>query len=327
MTNDDSVRDFYELIYRPARHAGERHRRTRAEARTQLNNLNRWWHTFCAERDQPLAELTLRVFDELGDDALALAMAWLVDRDRAPATANKLRATVNAIWQLAHERGLAAARPRNKKYRCDLEDPIALTPEQKAAVIAQTQRVRGEVGEVAACQWWPLLVLLLFNSGARITVLRHAPTAGVDLARGEMLLPARWQKQRRDQRVALWASTRRQIVALRIVERGLVHVLDDWPYNVDTLRDHYTRLVLEPAGVPTGPKHKFHAIRKTVASEVAAVAGVVTAQEILGHSSAAVTLRYLDPRYDSRPRVPELIPDPLPPDVRPPLTVYREEAS
>ena len=327
MTSDATLRDFYELVYRPARHAGERHRRTRAEARTQINNLNRWWHSFSAESGRPLAELTLGVFDELGDDAITLAMAWLVDDERrparAPATANKLRATINALWMLAHERKLVTARPGNKRYRCDLEDPIALTPEQKAAVIAQAQRVRGTVGEVAACDWWLMLVLLAFNSGARINVLRHATTAGLDLARGELLLPARWQKQRKDQRVALWASTLRQIRRVGVVERRLVHLLDDWPYTTDTLRRYYSRLILEPAGVPVDRQHKFHCLRKTLGSEVAAADGLGTAQEILGHSSASVTLRYVDPRYERRARVPELVPDPLPTDTRPPLTVYR----
>lgn len=330
MTSDTTIRDLYELIYRPARHAGERHRRTRAEARTQINNLNRWWHAYSAEQGRPLGAFTLRLFDELGDDAIALAMAWLVDEGRkparAPATANKLRATINAMWELANERGLVTSRPRNKKFRCDLEDPIALTPDEKAAVIAQAERVPGAVGDVPACDWWLMFVLLLFNSAARITVLTHAPTAGLDLSRGELLLPARWQKQRKDQRVALWQSTRRQLVALRVVERRLVHVLDDFPFNVDTLRDHYSDRVLQPAGIPTDSKHKFHCCRKTVASEVKARKGIGTAKEILGHSSESVTLRYIDPRYEERPRVPEIVPDPLPDLPGPRLGMYRGEA-
>jgi integrase len=327
MTSDSTLRDFYELVYRPARHAGERHRRTRAEARSQINNLNRWWHSHCAELGLPLSEITLRAFDD--DDVVTLAMAWLVDRERSPATANKLRVTLNAIWRLANKRGLVTSSPDNQNYRHELEDPIALMPDQKAAVIAQAQRVRGEVGDCAAGDWWLMLVLLLFNSGARITVLRHVQTASLDVARSELVLPARWQKQRRDQRVSLWASTRESIVRCRVVERRLVHLLDDWPFNIDTLRDHYTDLVLKPAGVPDTPKHKFHCLRKTVASEIAAVAPKTVAQEVLGHSSLDVTLRYLDPRYDSRPRVPELVKDPLPspPSDRPNLSIYREEAA
>lgn len=329
MTSDPTVRDFYELIYRPAKHASPRQRRTRAEARTQINNFNRWWHSFCAERGESFGEATLRLFDQRDYDPVELAMAWLVDegRERAPASANKLRLTINAIWRLAQERGLVGGQPRSRNYRCDLEDPIALTPEQKTALIAQAQRVRGAVGDVPACEWYLLLVLLALNSGARITVLREAPVSGLDFARGELLLPARHQKHRRDQRVALWASTQRQIARLAIVERRLVRILDDWPYTLDTLRRHYTRLILEPAGIPADPKHKFHCLRKTLGSEVAAKKGIAMAQEVLGHSSPAVTARYVDPRYEDRPRVADLIPDPLPAGTGPPLRVVRGEAS
>lgn len=324
-----TLRDFYEQTYRPARHAGERHRRSRAEARTQVNNFNRWWHEWCAQRDRPLAEVPLSLFDDFGDDSVTLAMAWLVDegRERSPATANKLRATINAIWRLAAERGLVTRWPNNRRYRTDLEDPIALAPEEKAAVIAQAQRVRGNVGDAPAGDWWLMLVLLLLNSGARIRVMRHARTAGLDVARGELLLPARYQKQHRDQRLALWPSTRRQIARVGVVERGLECLLDDWPYTVDTLRRHYTQKILEPAGLPTGPKHKFHCLRKTLGSEVAQADGVGTAQSILGHSSPSVTLRYIDPRYEHRPRVPELVADPLPSGPAAPLRVVRDEAS
>ena len=97
--------------------------------------------------------------------------------------------------------------------------------------------------------------------------------------------------------------------------------------NVDTLRDHYTKLVLVPAGIPNDPKHKFHCLRRTLGSELKAKGGLGIAKEILGHSAESVTLRYIDPRYESRPQVPELVPDPLPPDSQPGLSVYREEAS
>ena len=70
-----------------------------------------------------------------------------------------------------------------------------------------------------ARDWWPMVTLLLLNSGARITVMRNAPTDRLDLARREMVLPARFQKQHRDQPVDLWASTCQYIVRCRIIER------------------------------------------------------------------------------------------------------------
>lgn len=328
MTADDTIRDFYFHVYQPARHAGERHRRTRAEAVTQLNNLSQWWQTRCGAAGSTATEPRLKLFDELGQDTITLAMAWLVERQRAPSTANKFRATLNAMWELAHDRGLVSSRPRNRKYRCELEDPIALTPAEKTAVLEQAGRVPGRVGDVPAGDWWLLLLLLLCNTGARITVLRETPTACLDGARGELLLPARWQKQRRDQRLALWPSTRQQIARLRIVERGLVRLLDDWPYRLDTLRRQYSRLILAPAGVSTDRKHKFHCLRKTLGSEVAAAGGIVTAQQVLGHSSMSVTERYIDPRYAERPCVTELVADPLvTADGRPRLRVYREDTA
>jgi integrase len=53
--------------------------------------------------------------------------------------------------------------------------------------------------------------------------------------------------------------------------------------------------ILIAAGLPHGPKDKFHKIRKTTASHIAKAAGASMASAVLGHSDVEVTKRYIDP--------------------------------
>lgn len=325
-----SLRDYLELFYLTARNLRPD---TRTEYLVQVANLERFWADYLAERSAPSAPLTLA---DLSDELVYAAMSWQLARGREAETANKLRAHVNALWRAAHEAGLVARLPKNKKYRVNRKDPIALLPDELDRLLAAAAARTGtvgceETGDVPAGQWWLTAVLFIYSLGSRISAAYYCPTANLDLERCEVLLPAAIQKQRRDQRLDLLPGVVYWLRELRLAERRVSTVLGDFPFKIRTLRKDYTRLFVE-AGLyakeqDVPKKLKFHALRKTLASQLYAAGGMPVACERLGHSSPQVTERYIDPRYKQTLRLAELIKDPSPKRLpTPTLKLYRDAA-
>lgn len=326
--------EFYNRFYQPAKHAGDKHRTTCIQYRVQIANINKFFRLQLAA-----AGLEARYVElgDLCDELITGAMNWQVERGRSRTTANKLRGHINAVWNFATrqfaKQGITLARPDNDKYRVDTSEPLAFLPDELQRILDACARQQGMVGGVPAGDWWLAFTLFVFSSSLRINAARKVPTAKLDLTRGEFWAPASGQKQRKEQLLDLHTSAVVALRKLRLAERGVAMVLGDWPYNTDTLRRHFTRILVESgifASVKDVPRQlKFHALRKTLASQIFETAGLHVACDRLGHSSVEVTKRYIDPRYRSQPRVRELVKDPMPtpPDTRPQLGIYREEAS
>ena len=65
------------------------------------------------------------------------------------------------------------------------------------------------------------------------------------------------------------------------------------------------KYILKPAGLPNDRHLKFHAIRKTVGTIVAAERGEEVARKALGHSSVSVTRRYIANGASVSPNLPQ----------------------
>jgi len=278
--------------------------------------------------DDPARALTL---GDLSDELVYGAMQWQVSSGLSATTANKLRRHINAIWNLACEAEILSKRPRNKPYRANVAEPIALMPDELDKLLEAASLREGYVGEVPAGQWWMTAILFVYSLGARITAAYEVQTARLDLDRGEVVLTAETQKQRREQRLDLFPGVVYWLRELRLKERGVRTVLGDWPFQIGALRKHYTRLFVEAglyqraADVPRNLK--FHALRKTLASQLFAAGGMPAACERMGHSSTQVTERYIDPRYKRQVRINELVKDPSPARLaKPILKIHRGEA-
>jgi site-specific recombinase XerD len=317
--------DWYRLVYKPARHPGDAHRATVETYEGDIKNVDRYLRETHG-RDARV--------EDLSDELICAVMNWLVERGRSRTTANKLRRHLNAIWRFAVRRNVIRLNPDNDKLRVDARDPIAFLPDEKHALLDAAPQMLGTIGKhkIPAGDWWQGVLMLCFSFGPRIKSLRYLPTANLDLVRGEVLLPAGWHKGRKEQRRDLFPSCTAIWQKLDPAGRGLEFVLDDWPYTIRTLTEHFKQvhvlagLVEKVDGVPD--HWLWHCIRKTVASEIYAVAGIHVACEVLGHSSIEVTKRYIDPRYTSQIRVRDLLDDPIgaPPDPRPLFRIYRPEA-
>jgi site-specific recombinase XerD len=312
ITKKSTLLEFYRLVYQPAKHPGDRQRTTIESFESAIGVLDRF------ARDRQAVPGLYGVqgvrLENLSDELVVGCMNWLVDQGRSRATANKLRRHINALWRLAQRRSIVKTGPINERYRENLADPIAFLPEEFAKLLATAKRTRGWIGQAPASDWWTFFLLLAYNVGGRIQALRLIETKSLDLTRGEVLLAAHTQKQRKDQRIKLFPSTLAACTKLKIVERRLPTLLGDCLFGSPWLRRKFSDLLVE-AGLFTSradiPRTlKFHALRKTLASKLAAEHGEHVACSILGHSQVTVTRRYIDPRYIATPSVPELIADP-----------------
>lgn len=312
--------DYFRRHYLPAKNLRES---SRFQYEVQLRNLHKYAATLGATEPLRLADLS--------DGLVYGAMQWQVANELPATTANKLRRHINAIWNLACELEVLPKRPKNKAYRENLAEPLALLPEELDKLLDAAGQRDGYVGEVPAGQWWMTAVLFVYSLGARISAAYEVQTAKLDLDRGEVSLLAETQKQHREQRLDLFPGVIYWLRELRLKERGVKTVLGDWPFKIGWLRVQYTRLFVE-AGLFKEAKDvprnlKFHALRKTLASQLFAAGGMPAACERMGHSSTQVTERYIDPRFKHKVRINELVKDPSPARIaRPTLKIHRADA-
>jgi integrase len=318
-TPQTPAREFFIVGYLPSRNLRPA---SRLQYEIQIGTLER----FSRESGRGLLRL-----ESFTNELIYAAMQWQLDAGLEATTANKLRRHANALWNEACEQGILKTRPRNKKYRENLSAPIALMPDELEKLLAAAGERVGMVGDVPAGQWWLTAVLFVYSLGARIGAAYQVPTRNLDLVRGEVLVTADTQKQREDQSLDLFVGVVYWLRELRLAERGIATVLGDWPYKIDALRRHYTDLFVESGLYPRRedvPRNlKFHALRKTLASQLFVEGGMAAACERLGHSSTLVTQRYIDPRYKRKQRIGDLVKDPSPARLpNPTLKIHRDAA-
>jgi site-specific recombinase XerD len=185
--------------------------------------------------------------------------------------------------------GQRAGQPAPNKGRKYPAEP--LTPAEVAAVIGQCSH-RAPTGIRNRA-----LLTLLYRSGLRVSEVLALRPADVDLTRHSIRLldTKAGQPQTRgfhpsaDDALARWLDTRR---ALAAGGRHLFCTLAGGPLSEDYVRGLLRRLAAK-AGV--AKRVHPHGFRHTFAVELeAAGTPVTTISKLLGHSSVAVTARYLD---------------------------------
>jgi site-specific recombinase XerD len=169
--------------------------------------------------------------------------------------------------------------------------PEPLTPDEVAAIIGGcSPRARTGIRNRA-------LLVLLYRSGLRISEALALKPSDVDLARHTVrVLHGKGNKATvrgfhptATDALARWIDTRK---GLGLRNGPLFCTLDGRP-----LHDQYVRLLLGRLAVKAGIDKRVHphGLRHTFADELrAAGVDVVVISKLLGHSSIAVTSRYLD---------------------------------
>jgi integrase len=302
-----TLRSFYRSTY-TVEQLTERRDATKELYEIQLNHLAEYF----GGRD-PYA-------DEVTGEAIAGAMAKLFARSRSPATCNKFRAHVLALVHHAQLRRVVSRRPITvRKYKQPKATPQAWRLQQLTTLVELARQVPGtipvlddagvRIGEIPAGAFWAALVLVIFDSGLRISATMLLEWTDYDVQAGALRVRAEVQKQLEGQFLDLSPDARSALSAIRAPARRLIF---PWPWdrrsqNWPTLNRHYRR-ILAAAGLPTGRRDLFHRLRRTTASYLKAAGG--DARERLGHSSEAVTRVYLDPAISRGTRPSDLLPRP-----------------
>ncbi|MBX7073108.1 MAG: site-specific integrase [Pirellulales bacterium] len=292
-----SVLDFLTTVYEPQKLLGAS-QVTRDEYRCSVRRLNHF-----AQRDVLVNELT--------DAIVAGLLGHLLEKGASPATVNKHRRNLFAVWRFAHRRGAVDRLPTLDKLREPKRLVDAWTLEEFAQILASSKSMGGWVGNLPARHFWPALLLTAFDTGARIDALMKATPLQLHLGRGILRIPAEHQKHRTDQVFFLHSDT---TAALSVIVAPEQEKIFPWPYEQNVRQwkalNRAYRGILLRAGLPHGRRDLFHKIRRTVATLIAARSNEHTASRFLGHSSVNITRAYIDATQVEPINAIELLPRP-----------------
>lgn len=298
------LQHFFHNVYR-IYHPRLRSKNTVVQYESVLRTLNRF-HEKTKGQSATTADLSAELI--LG------AAAELVNRrGRSPATANRVIRTAVAMWREAARRGLSAELPKEPlpQYDEPKSNPVAWWPEELERTLQATQAEQGYVGPVPSAAWFQALILMVFWTGARISAVMSIEVENLDTKNNTVKILAEHQKHKADGLYDLPGDLVELIDSFGLQMRGVSTLFGDWPYDRHQpgWRALNRRLaeVQRRAGLPATRKDMWHKIRRTHATQVAAARGIATAQKMLGHSSARVTERYVDPSQIPRERATEIL--------------------
>lgn len=273
-----TARVFFRECYRPLKLRGKSDHASRLHEVT-LNNFARY-----LKREALL--------EDLESDTMACFLAWMSERGRQAITVNDSRNRLMALARFAKKRNLIAVEPEVEPLIEPERAPRAWLDADLEKLIAACAALRGTIGGLPASLWWVALHIVLLFTGERITAMLSLRWDQVDLDGGWMMLTAEQRKgKRRDKEWRLPGSCidlLRQMKALSASQ--LVFATET---SLCTIYNRYNKILIS-AGLPHDRQSKFHRMRKSTASHCAAAGGNAT--ELLDHSSARVTKKYLDKR-------------------------------
>lgn len=239
--------------------------------------------------------------EDLTDINVSALMQGLLDRGRSPATCNKVRDHLTAIWRFASRHRIIDTWPEVKAVPEPERIPVAWTVEELEVLLAAIAGVDGKIGGTAAADWWTALILVLWDTGERIGAVLKLQWSDVRLSHSTVVFRAETRKGRtRDKLHSLHPDT---VTAVR----RLAHhpTVFHWDKSWGLIWRHFTA-ILRKAGLPDDRRSKFHRIRKTAASYYKRAGGNPT--ELLDHSSERITRSYLDPTITGHRPAHELLP-------------------
>lgn len=334
-----SVKDFFETVVRPIKLRGKSPLTIEGYDEA-IRVYERYWRAL----DPSRATVPLPL-DALSDE---LVGCYLLSRsDVEPASRNKHLRYLSSLAKLAASKGFIPAplglkeedEPKRKRRCWSIEEVERLLQVTASLSDSKQPRLlryrRRRIGDTPAAYWWLALILVVYNTGVRISAVMSIRVEDLDLARGRLLVRAEMQKDKEDQEFSLLPET---IAALQLLKpQRLTRLFQEWPfdkaratgihrkYRWSTLTQHLSKL-LGAAGLPTTRLDKFHKLRRTFCTQVARKRGKEIAREVMGHSTQQVTNVYIDDRFMELPSVAEILTRPklefqlrlLKPEDRPP---------
>ena len=295
-TQETTLSDYYENVYRIHRHTG-RSEKTINDFRIALNRFRVFFEESGRDIVPRLADLT--------DDNLAGFLSWMVnDKERAPETANKYAASIKAVWRYAKRKKVIDHAPDVDALTVPKHARKTWTPEQFDQLLSAAEEVPGYVGPVPAGVFWKALILTITNTASRINAVMKITISDVEFDRGIIVLRHGNVKDNADLRLPLLPATADAIRDLMkymrfVSEAGPdIRVFRAWPYDQkgdywSALRNHYKK-ILAAAKLPSKRRDLFHCLRAFTVTRITEKFGIKAAQAFCDHSSEAVTRAYID---------------------------------
>jgi integrase len=228
---------------------------------------------------------------DLDSDIIELHMERIIRKGGSPASANKDRGQLLALWRFAAAKRIVEQWPTIAMMKEPEIVPMGWLADEAQSLLKACNAAPGYVATVPAKLWWAGVVSVLLDTGERIGAIR--PLKKHHLQGGYLLVPAVFRKgQRRDRLYSLQPET------VELLKKVCGSNREDdqmFPWDrSDTYIYRRYNAILKAAGLPTDRRSKFHRLRRTVASAVTAAGGDATAA--LDHASPKTTKKYLDPR-------------------------------
>lgn len=232
------------------------------------------------------------------------------ERETCRATAARDRVQLLALWRYASRKRYVEQWPEVPIIRAPSRTPTGYTAAEVSMLIREARRIPGAVSGVPAGLWWSSLLLVLWESGERITATLATRWREVDLQAQRITFRAETRKnQTRDLTRQISPQTADLLNSRTRMANELV-----WPWDRSPgLLWRRMQGIAKRAGVQY---RGFHGIRRAAISYVeAACPGA--GQRLADHSSPQITIKsYLDPRI-----VPQ---GPAATDLLPPLDLSAE---
>lgn len=264
------------------------------------------------ERTQDLYRMTIAAYGEslgheptladLDEMRIARFLAKRV-RERAPATAEKDRSQLRAMWEFAARRRLVDSWPTITPVKVPERVPECWLTDEMQRLLQSAAQEKTYYDGVPAALWWRALIMLLYATGERISPALDLTWSDVR-PRGILFRAETRKGSTRDIYREIDEETYAALEAIRLDRDAEAHVFP-WPRCRSYVWGRL-EIILRRAGLPCGRNHKFHKIRRTTASYFEAAGG--DAQELLDHQDKKTTRAYLDPRVARRPSASDLIP-------------------
>lgn len=237
---------------------------------------------------------------DLTADNIARYLLHLIESGHSPKTAKSKRGTLLTLWRAAKKANLHTLDPKDFEIPVPLDvkrKPRAWSLKDLQAMLKQASVTYPRTERWFGPKHWTALILLIFHTGLRIQAALHLKRN--DLKGHLVFVPADFQKDREEIIIPLPNYLVSMLVSLarpciQKDGRNVNEYLIPWPWSFLHPTNQFKTYILKPAGLPyDDPKLKFHAIRRTTASIIAAKHGKEAARDALGHSSIKVTEGYL----------------------------------
>ena len=285
---DEQLDVLFERLYRPLRLVGGSPKSLH-QHRVAIRHFARF-----LERPPRASDLNdLRVSGLLG---------YLAERSKA-ISANKCVDKILAQWRFLAQQGIVAKWPNIRKLPEPEIIPLGWLDDELKRLLNACKRFPGEYSGIPAKKFWPALHHVIYDTAERIGAITELRWEFYDPGSRWLQIPAEIRKGKRKGRIVrLGEDTAKMLKQIGSPKRQLIF---PWAKDLSLLWAEYEK-VLTLAKLPTDRRSKFHRLRRTVASYYKRAGG--DARELLGHSSWAVTEKYLDTRITGTVQASDLLP-------------------